>query len=408
MRMRTDAFVNRNFGRRPHSEDKKPYFDDIDYPEMEHFFFGWDPPSFPPFDPVFPPDNPEEEEPYPYGRPGRRFEWKQGCKFIPPRFDPYIIKPGDYARTVFVIGENDDIRGIRPVGPIEVITKDVELRKCHEGAGLAKCELVIRAKKDIGDYAGPDLIPALVFVDVASDYDCFAQVMVQACESEHGPEWDYSLNPQTASPPDQITIYLVADKGQPPFKWSIVGRDCSLAASETQVWNNTLNLGENFCGSAVITIIDDCGRKTSGAVRSTAGKWAGYWENQVQKCQYPGPYTSWWVTDELIDPATTVRVINNQRYYQFHDYSHASWLQCPGPPDKCHECLDYCKSSPRCAHSLGCSLWCITNHPMQCQGGPLCYHGYTFGCPLCDDGSLGRTFCICVEGAAGQTWECDE
>lgn len=340
MRMRTDAHVGARFGPRPHSEDKKPYHSIADdYPEMEHFYFGWDPPAFP-FDPAFPPDDPMEDAPRPYGSPGGlRYEWKQGCELIPPRFEPYIIKPGEEASTAFVIGENDDIRRIETTGPIEVVTNEVTLRKCHRGKEPAReCRLVIRAKSDPGGAPGVDLIPASVTVDVSSAYDCYADVMVRPCENEYGPEWDYENTPQTTTPPGTVMINLVPGKGQPPFRWYLVGTRCSLSFSRTELPYNFLTTTWGFCGSAVIHVKDDCGRTARGAVRSVDGVWEA--SRTVSDCPIRGPANAECVYDNLWGHviATVVGDMKIREVVSCTLYIHHE----PYQPQICDDCLNNC------------------------------------------------------------------
>lgn len=406
MRMRTDAFVAR-YGRRPHSEDKKPYFDDIDYPEMEHFFFGWDPPLFPPFDPVFPPDEPVDPwgppTTWPYWPPPPPIEPTTGCLFWPPRFEPFVLTPGETAWAYFHVYEGDSLVRLVPHGPIELLTTVSELNACRKIGGPRKCLVSIRAKGSLEGY-GPNpwqsFIQAAVVAELVSGRSCSAEVLISPCDATVGPEWDSSRNPEIVEPPNSLTIYLVEQKGVPSFTWSLTGNNCSLTYSKTKTRANILTLGSGFCGTANITVTDACGRTTQGAIRSTSGSW----QITPFQCDIPG----------LSDPITEIDLVNWRLFntkrtvggIRITQVNRAiDWTNCGGRP-VCGECQSLCTNTVYgCSATFGCDE-CV-EPAFNCKLQKYCYSGSIYGCSgLCEDGGPSWYFCYCVVSRLRYEWEC--
>lgn len=62
--------------------------------------------------------------------------------------------------------------------------------------------------------------------------------------------------------------------GLGPYSWSVAGTGFSMANATTSGVGNTLNTDGIACGTATITVTDDCGETTTGYVRCTVGTWS--------------------------------------------------------------------------------------------------------------------------------------
>lgn len=68
-----------------------------------------------------------------------------------------------------------------------------------------------------------------------------------------------------------ISVYI--ENGCPPFDWTVSGTGFTLGSAQTDERVNTLTADGSACGSATITITDDCGNSDTGYVRCTEGTW---------------------------------------------------------------------------------------------------------------------------------------
>ncbi|SPD72561.1 conserved hypothetical protein [uncultured Desulfobacterium sp.] len=90
--------------------------------------------------------------------------------------------------------------------------------------------------------------------------------------SECGTPLAWGSNPETIAPGTSVLISVTGGKG--PFFWSVSGPGFSLATNGVSESNSNLLIAdENACGSATITVTDDCGFDVTGYVRSTVGVW---------------------------------------------------------------------------------------------------------------------------------------
>ena len=85
------------------------------------------------------------------------------------------------------------------------------------------------------------------------------------------PEFQYDPNN-----PDEIdrnnSVALKVIGGTQPYTWSVSGNGFSLPNSTT-ARTNTLSADDTACGTATITITDNCGDTCTGYVRGTTGQW---------------------------------------------------------------------------------------------------------------------------------------
>lgn len=95
-----------------------------------------------------------------------------------------------------------------------------------------------------------------------------------SCEADKGyaaPAWDEDES-ATMINPDEVAAVSVLN-GCPPFQWSVSGTGFAMLTSETAGRTNYLIAGVDVCGTASITVTDNCGNSTDGDVRVTEGSW---------------------------------------------------------------------------------------------------------------------------------------
>lgn len=83
--------------------------------------------------------------------------------------------------------------------------------------------------------------------------------------------WDYDNSAETINRSDSVSVYIVG--GEPPFMWTVAGDGFHVETYQTYSRTNILYANATACGSATITVTDDCGDTTSGDVRCSAGQW---------------------------------------------------------------------------------------------------------------------------------------
>ena len=100
---------------------------------------------------------------------------------------------------------------------------------------------------------------------------CEASVAACLCFDPSGFAYDTENSGETIDRSDSIEVFV--EGGCPPFTWSVSGTDFSLDNETTTSRQNTLNAGASACGTATITVTDDCGDEITGYVRCTYGEW---------------------------------------------------------------------------------------------------------------------------------------
>jgi len=88
--------------------------------------------------------------------------------------------------------------------------------------------------------------------------------------SSYALEWSEG-NPEEMTAEESTTISIDGDC--PPYTWKVSGEGFSIGASITEEEFNTLNSDADVCGSAAITVKDNCGEEISGYVRGGNGNW---------------------------------------------------------------------------------------------------------------------------------------
>lgn len=78
-------------------------------------------------------------------------------------------------------------------------------------------------------------------------------------------------NPDEIDRNNSIPICVIG--GIPPYTWQVSGNGFSLSEGATKGLTNTLYANDTACGTATITVIDNCGNSCTGKVRCTTGAW---------------------------------------------------------------------------------------------------------------------------------------
>jgi len=101
---------------------------------------------------------------------------------------------------------------------------------------------------------------------------CEASVTACLCFDPSGFGYDTENSGETVDRSDSAEIFV--EGGCPPFTWAVAGTDFSFDDETTSERQNTLNAGASACGTATVTVTDDCGDEVTGYVRCTYGVWA--------------------------------------------------------------------------------------------------------------------------------------
>lgn len=97
--------------------------------------------------------------------------------------------------------------------------------------------------------------------------------------------WDDGASADTVA--QSSSVGVAVQDGLGPYNWSVSGTGFTLTHAQTAGVSNILNAGGSACGSATITVADQCG-STSGLVRCTTGAWSALpWS-----CVIPGGWTT--------------------------------------------------------------------------------------------------------------------
>lgn len=404
VRMTTDKFID-NHARVPHSEGKKPYLPDQDYPEMEHFRFEWDGPNWPqpptvPDDPNAPdlPDVPPWNPPpkKDYGSPFL------GCGFYWP-LTPRILEPGETAYAKLA-RRDDPIIGFEIHGPATLVSSPTAAALCTSAGQRAiddpvlsasYCTVIIRANNDVSGF-DPDETGNVLIVLVAttlSGGSCSTSAYVRRCsESALPPVWDWINSGHTIPAPGSAAVFIL--DGTPPFRWSVSGEGFSLAEARTLVRSNTVTASEDACGAAKINVVDACGKRTSGSLAAPNGEWV--YQGAVCLPECAAIYAPSGGGDIVIGGTKCTEQI-------IPAFGSCGSSQCGGPGGNCGNCED--------AYWMGesCMAVCETYQPGKCQ---KCMGGWDsegpwpcYASTLCPNGAYLALTCMAAN-LAGWYWEC--
>jgi len=287
----SDKAIDNRF-KRPHSDDKKPYYND-EYPEMEYHWTPYDPPNFiPPGIPddpriVLPPSYPGSG-----GSPGGPTGQSDftGCVFTVPvgnKFINYeeITFSGiglvlDFGRDVgrpdeFYVVADPLVSLAVEFGPIKILTKVATVNRLAVSfyTPMVLVEALTEQEIEDGDYQlDGDYYPSQIVATTKSGGQCWFAVWVIKCPPTVEFEWDTENSPETIVQDGQATVYVTG--GVSPFTWTVSGTGYTLSAQKTSGRANTLIASESACGTATITCTDECDTQVEGTLRNvTAGKW---------------------------------------------------------------------------------------------------------------------------------------
>jgi len=107
-------------------------------------------------------------------------------------------------------------------------------------------------------------------------------VVICNCDVEDDVAYDTTNSDETVDREGEATIIVIDGCG--PFSWEVSGTGFTLAAASTDSRTNTLIADGTACGSATITVTDNCGDSCTGYVRGTTGRW----DQKSYNCDLPG------------------------------------------------------------------------------------------------------------------------
>jgi len=286
----SDKAVDNRF-KRPHSDDKKPYYND-EYPEMEYHWTPYDPPNFVP--PGIP-DDPRIVLPPSYpgsggspDRPPGQSDFT-GCVFTVPQGDKFlnyedITYSGiglvlDFGRDVgrpdeFYVLADPLVSLAVEFGPIKILTTVATVNRLAVGFTTPRVLVQALTEQEIedGDYQlDGDYYPSQIVATTYSGGQCWFAVWVVKCPPSVEFEWDTENSPETIGQDTSVTVYV--EGGVSPFTWTVSGTGYTLAEARTSGRANTLIASASACGTATITVTDECEDEVVGQVRNTTGAW---------------------------------------------------------------------------------------------------------------------------------------
>ena len=131
-----------------------------------------------------------------------------------------------------------------------------------------------------------------VFVDMyGNNCEGYTTVYCEPCVNECctdpayvSPTNDTSITPETIAQSSEVTIAI--RDGCAKFTWAVSGTGFTLQYSKTSGRENKLITDGTACGTATITVTDDCGNVASISVRCTTGQWvlACSGDNSAGRC----------------------------------------------------------------------------------------------------------------------------
>ena len=302
----SDKAIDNRF-KRPHSDDKKPYYND-EYPEMEYFWTPYDPPNFVPpgipDDPriVLPPSYPGYN---PGGGPTGQGDFT-GCVFTVPQGDKFLnYEDITYSGIGLVLTSGRDVG--RPdefyvvadplvslaveFGPIKILTEVATVNRLAVGFTTPRVLVQALTEQEIedGDYQlDGDYYPSQIVATTKSGGQCWFAVWVVKCPPSVEFEWDTENSPETITQDHTISIFV--EGGVPPFQWEVSGTGYTLGANKTTGRGNTLSSSGSSCGSATITVTDYCDAEVVATIRNTT---RGTWVWKGSYCGLVAPVITW-------------------------------------------------------------------------------------------------------------------
>jgi hypothetical protein len=183
-----------------------------------------------------------------------------------------------------------------------------------------------------------------------------------------------------------ITVYVLNGCG--PYNWSVTGTGFSLASAVTSVLSNTLSASGSACGTATVTITDECGTTVTAKIRCTSGSWV--LKSGTCGLSGSGTYVSLGAGGACANRRDYTYISANKKQTQRICVFAAGGGDCPTSDDYPERCA--CQNN-NCA-CYGSSIACVK-----------CIEGAEVPpCECYDDGATWN--CQCTESLAYYEWEC--
>lgn len=433
----------------PHSESKKPYVGDDDYPEMEYRFDPWDPPPYRPpnlpptgpnvpMDPPTPPSQPCVDGPsIGLGTPGGGIDQAVLCKpkdktpFLGCDFaqglTPPVIKAGETAYAKLA-RRDDSIVGLAVFGPAEIISDKGKVALCTSAgqdllgrtgnnprpwANSPECTVIIRAlsAERIARYTPSKetgLIMVVVVAYTQSGSSCSTWASIQQCPADPELEIDTGITPETIAPSSYATVAVKG--GLPPYKWTLIRGMPNASVGASTGLTNAVHTNSLACGPIQFEVEDKCGTKVDWTLRCTNGLWVlrdtnEYWGDPLNSActncgysQYDEWPHNWGVHHRMTgdNRCSCGGVITPTYGYN----SGVDWNIACAAGNICGTSAGgYCLVASGCSPVWGCApcvLW--APNPSFATGDNICAHRYYYGWDEID--------CICTNWCTNYLWEC--
>jgi len=247
----------------PRSEFEKPYMVDS-YEEMQHYQpppsgftnFAWPEGSWPEFSgPV--PDI------------GSGVVWYMiGCSLT---CSPSIIRDCDKEYCCTLNPAWQPVQSVSITGPATLTT---ERRQIYNTGDTICFTLTAEAKQ--GDHV-IIIVKTKPKPGQEKGGSCSGSFAIDCCDCavEDNVAYDDTNSDETIDQgigEEDATAVVIVTDGCGPFTWEVSGTGFSIPAS-TDGRTNTLSADDTACGTATITVTDNCGDSCTGYVRGTEGQW---------------------------------------------------------------------------------------------------------------------------------------
>ena len=180
------------------------------------------------------------------------------------------------------------------------------------------------------------------------------------CAAAAAMSWDDDASADTIA--RSASVSIAVQDGLGPYNWSVSGTGFTLGTAQTAGVSNTLSADGAACGSATITITDQC-RTTTGYVRCTTGGWV----YKGDQCDLAGEASLDSVTGADF---TMVLTSGNKKQEEIFLYGGYATCRVNGPGTECTDTLSYCCSESTAGSCLSFSTPCSSipaGFPFLCE-----------------------------------------
>jgi len=190
-------------------------------------------------------------------------------------------------------------------------------------------------------------------------------------------------NPETIARSAGAEILVTGGCG--PFTWAVSGTGFSFTSATTDVRSNTLNADATACGTATLTITDDCGTVLTEYVRCTTGQWVDTGNNA---CTVTGVGTQITGSFPTCSPCEYEIISGNKKVV----------ATIYGPRSGDDYCRDYLESC-----EAGDAYECASSGQDNCEA---CGASPVDMCTCYEDYAGSSDYCWCSGGKTDYTWVC--